>query len=454
MNARQLALELLSLVKGQDSYTTERRRTSRFRRHWRADGPLKCAVCGGVDPSVPVDAAHLLALEENGTTVEENLLPLCSTSLDGRRRNAGFWLQRLLDQYEGQGISLQSAAQVHGIRMGCHELLDYGLVSKETLADPTTRTSLVRTQALAKALDGAGGEFGVRSKGSKVTEARTKVSNAKTLPDLLVAECALISLLRRTGDAGVREALDRCRGLVGAIGDDSSAPRSRFYYEFALALQVGERQQGLRETKAYLAKSKGAATPDSGSWGMSEIELVHAEVLSAHPKTVGRHVQSWMQRQDVGLVSIDQDSKLNAHNKARWRMNYLMHRSRMLAKVAVAQRRPDTAKVREALERAWRYRNGITAEAGWTRFQSVHLVTLEGIVLHLEGKYVEALACLARALRPMTTGRGKRPEGVSDIAYCMSRCFRAIGRESAARKADTLAREVLDQRSGVLWPQS
>lgn len=182
---------------------------------------------------------------------------------------------------------------------------------------------------------------------------------------------------------------------------------------------------------------------------MSHLELVHAEFLASTLGEVVKRKDKWSRRQDNALAAVDADASLPPHHKGRWRMNYLMHRAKLLAKAALCGA-ATPEELSGALEAAWTFRNTCTIVDGWTRFQGVHLVTLEGIVLHVRHDHEKALRCVARGLRPMTKGRGKRPEGMKDAAYCMARCFDSLALTGKRDKAKEEGDAVFDQRSGVV----
>lgn len=127
------AKKLLALADGFDDHKQEREATKEFRKRWAKEGSLVCAICGFDKAPRLVEVAHRRALEEYGHTVLANLVPLCRSSVDGMPRNGQHLLSRLLDMHAGRTISIGRAAHKQGMRLGCHDLLDNGLIPKSGL---------------------------------------------------------------------------------------------------------------------------------------------------------------------------------------------------------------------------------------------------------------------------------------------------------------------------------
>ena len=448
-----IASQLRDLLRSNDTYNFERRLTAKYKRGWRECGPIQCAICGVSEPGAKIDAAHIRALEENGVTCAENLVPLCSTTLRDRRHHGGSILQRLVNQYEDADISLGQAAFDVSTRIGCHDLLDYGLIPKESLRGLHSDLIQQRTCALSLTLKILGGESGIRTKGSRIEKARVDAKVAVDINEKIAAECVLISRLRRTSNVAVVEASERCGRLELLFNTEgiSDAVASRALYEMALTAQVCIPQTELQVSKAYLVRLCAAVDPFSASWGISELALIQCEFFTATRREMSTELLKWLSRQEDALRRITEDQRMSPHTRARWRMNCLLHRAQLLVKAALINSREYLGNARKALADAWKFRDKTTVETGWGRFHGVLLTILEGILLQIEGQDEEALAAMARALRTMATGRGKRPEGLKDIALCVAVSFQRLGNAYSSTVAKSIGDGIVDQRSSVYW---
>ncbi len=458
--------KLAEILKVHDDLNRERQKTASVaekvfktpRSEWR------CALCGHNVPLAPrIAAAHIFPLEEGGQTEESNLIPLCEGALHISTAISKTldWLSKQVIPKAvsfGQGLTVALGKDPEVI--GCHKLLDYGLISRTAIRDvkntrPKRRGYVeIRHAALNIPLDRLDTEFSPgTSRSRRITRLKRRVLQAFPSADERIVEtCKLISAARRlVSPRYLSLAQKHCRHLQEFLrqhwSNISPANLSRFYYEHALLSMVQQPKPDLRQTIRSLEKSFRYARVggEQSGWARSRLEWVHAQTF-ASSKITARQYARLMKAQEECIQILAPKRGGGDPDKIRWMMNSLMHRAQLQVK---AGRINDA---RDSVQRARELRDHLNVATGWTQFQAVHLNAIEGAILAWTGEYERALRLLSRALIPMRATRGKRPEGYKDIAQSAAWVLKQMGRKEEARKVDYIARRMVDGRSGFWVP--
>ncbi len=455
---------LASFLEEYDHLDRERRRTARVAD--RCFGPKtswKCALCGRGKPQVPrIGTAHIVPLEEGGSTDQDNLIPLCEGTV---------WvstaLALALDWHSQQTTpanlsfvdALGRSSRFTEDDLGCHKLFDSGLISRSTIREVRATRSgwgqyrRAREAALNLPLADLASEFNPTSARARGVERLSRQRlESETVPETWCrATCKLISAARRLADDAF---LSLARNLVSQLvrlyrsrppGISKSA-WSLFFYENALVLMVQQPRPDLAGAILALKRSFTLATEaeDDRGYAMSRLEWVHANTFASNTMSA-RAYRGLAREQEDARRRLGYKGDPQTADEKRWVMNYLMHR----AQLQIKARR--TADARESLAQARNLREQLTVATGWTQFQAVHLNTIEGAILAFEEDYTNALRLLARALIPMKSARGKRPEGYLDVARCAAWVLIKAGNQKGGRDLRNAVRNLHDGRSGF-WP--
>ncbi len=463
MEVTALLRALGTILSGYDDLPKERAKTES--EATVAFGPRAariCAVCGRSTPQVEKIAfAHIVPLEEGGTTSADNLIPLCEGTvlLSTTLARVLDWQSRLADPCPITfGEALLSALDIRPEAIGCHKLFDSCLMTRRAIRNVRERRgewggfSQLRGTVFEYPLTNLGAEYSPTSARRRtVRRIMSGLAAFDSSDDAWYEQvCKLISASRRTSAQSVFHiAQYYCKKLDKLLqqGDRSSAKiRARVYYEKALVSMAQQPDPDLRGAVRHLERSCWYAKKANhlAGWAMSRLEWVHAKTFSS-PSIDTRTYQRMLAQQDLALAVLTGGGKVKGPDEIRWVMNALEHRAQLQVK---ARRIDDAA---ESLGRARDYRDNLTVVAGWTKYQAIHMNTIHGAIAALQGHYDDALRLLSRALIPMRVSRGKRPEGYLDVARCAAWTLGQLGRSADTRRVRHVAREMRDGRSGF-WP--
>ncbi len=455
---------LAAFLERHDHLDRERRRTARVAE--RCFGPRpswKCALCGRAKPEVPrIGRAHIVALEEGGSTDQANLIPLCEGTV---------WvstaLARALDWYSQQTApsklsfvaALGRCSSITEADMGCHKLFDSGLISRSTIREVHANRPRwgayrhIRDEALNVPLADLASEFNPTSARARGVQrlSRQRLDSHEISEDWCRTTCRLISAARRLADDVF---LSLARNLLAELDrvhrsrppSISTGTWSLFFYEKAMVLMVKQPRPDLAGAILALGRSCKLArqAKDDRGYAMSRLEWVHANTFASRTMTAQRY-RGLVREQDEARRLLGYKGEPQTADEKRWAMNYLMHR----AQLQIKARR--TADARQSVAQARNLREQLTVATGWAQFQAVHLNTIEGAILALDGDYTNALRLLARALIPMKSARGKRPEGYLDVARCAAWVLIQARMLREGVRLRAAVRNLHDGRSGF-WP--
>lgn len=447
--------ELARLLEPWDMRSRNRRRMDVAWRKVAArfgEKAANCIVCGGA----PIWRCHVRP-QEDGFGPEENLVPLCErgpiSPAIGSVLEA--WWAREPNQKSGTAwkewnrMSFAQLVREKEARISCHKLLDDGFISVQAIASCSTGNlhPEIRIKALDVPMTKLDSNFGATTlRHRRLQKLKVYASSLSVGSDeWCKAHCELISTARRlSSPRAMRAALEAVSVVESAVDSAAITPRTRswFYYEKGLTWMQRHPDPDIRQAIACLQRSIGVAGDATKSSAMSELELIHAEMLAA-VSTSRSNFPDWEVRQDRALqVLSDEPDK-------RWTVNQRLHRAQIRLK-----KWQDPHGVLEELASIRDARYQMTLANGWTRFQAVHLASAEGLAYAQAEQYEEAMVALARATIVMSSGcRGKRPEGYRDIASCAAWVLKRMrGQKERARQVAALAARMVDGRSGV-WRQ-
>jgi hypothetical protein len=449
---------LAKVLASHDHLPRERKLTARVAK--KSFGPKDtwhCALCGRAKPEVPdIGRAHIVALEEGGKTRDDNLIPLC----EGERRVStalGIALDWYSEHQANDSISLAAGLARVGIseaQLGCHKLFDAGLISTANIRDVRSHTGRwghynnLRDQVFAGPISSLATEFNPTSARARgVRGLRHRLSQLETgSEEWFLSACKLISAARRLANPeflslALRYTTELDRFATGRASSVSLAGLALFFYEKALVFMVQQPEPDLTAAIRALQRSCDCArtAKDNRSFALSRLEWVHAKTFAAGPMTASAF-QALTDEQERAIALLGKTA-----GEPRWMFNHLIHKAQLQVK---ANR---VSMTRDTVARARALRETLTVSTGWAQFQAVHINSIEGAILALEGEYADALRLLARALIPMKASRGKRPEGYLDVARCAAWVLKRKGQGEEARELEELAKHLRDGRSGF-WP--
>jgi len=456
-----LLRELSKLLEPFDDLMRERRKTEYNAK--AAFGPRhnwKCAICGRSMPAVPlIAAAHITPLQECGSTTQENLIPLC----EGIRRFC-LTLASALDLFSPQsdsGMLLRTALTTLGMNadeLGCHKLLDGGLISRKQIRQLRTNTngwgkhSGIREAVFDTPLCKLNSEYSPSS-----ARIRTLARLKRTLKDSALSPAdwfnrrrEIISAARRlTSIRYLKMAKRHSNELEVYLTSRADViplkSQSQFLYEKALLFMIDDKEPNLQAAINALEKSCDLATQgdDVLGWAMSRLEWVHASTWAATEITP-EYFDQLMNHQNEAIQILIRHREPGLLLAIRWQLNSLVHRAELEVKAGRMDAALATIKCAKEL------RDKLTVTEGWAEFQAVHLNTTEAAACALKSDFGRSLKLLSRGLVLMQAGVGKRPEGYKDIANCAAWVFEQRGNSELAGSVRSIADRMVDGRSG-LW---
>lgn len=410
----------------------------------------RCVLCG----ESPRWRCHVRPQEE-GFCPDDNLVPLCERGAISKvisKALAVWWERELKDRTtpewkEWNLITFRSLLRELSINaeVGCHKLLDDGFISVQTMTSVVLGRlhREVRERALDVSMSRLNSNFGAATiRHLRLRQLRKRAGSFEKGSEPWCLEyCEFISTARRLSSPRMMTyALRAVQEVLPHIETNNAitcTTRSRFYYEYALTEMQRHPDPNIHHAIDLLHKSV-AATDDPRSAAMSELELIHAEMLAAKPGSLILLDLEARQKAALRVVSKDADK--------RWTVNQRLHRCQVLLKRGL-----DWQDILAEVTRIRDARHKLTLANGWTRFQAVHLASLEGMAYAQGGESEKALVALARATIVMSFGcRGKRPEGYKDIAMCAAFVLgQGPGEECRCSQVKDIADRMLDGRSGV-----
>ena len=414
----------------------------------------RCVLCG----ESPRWRCHVRPQEE-GFCPDGNLVPLCERGAISNvvaQALKVWWEREPKDRTTPEwsawnNISFGSLLKELALdaKVGCHKLLDDGFISVQAMASavPGRLHKEVREKALVVSMSKLDSNFGAATvRHIRLKQLQKRACSFEEGSDAWCLEyCELISTARRLSSPRMMgRALRTAQQVLRHVETNKAitgTTRCRFYYEYALTFMQRHPDPDFYLAIARLRESVKEAVSDPRSAAMSELELIHAEMLAARPRSQGP-LPDWEARQDAALQALSNDAD------KRWTMNQRLHRCQIRLKQGLNWQ--DTLREVTSIRDA---RHELTLANGWTRFQAVHLASLEGMAYAQGGEIEKALNALARATIVMSFGcRGKRAEGYRDIAMCAAWALgqrRGEGRRCS--QATSLADRMIDGRSGVWW---
>lgn len=463
---RALISELTELLLEWDWLETERCKTGHVAKTaFRGRADWKCALCGArKNQPRDVIAAHILPLAEAGKTEKKNLIPLChggSISVAVGHALKKFsstpsQMEAMKSKATSLGSALNAAESNAEQTIGCHQLLDSGLISRREIRQ--VRDALQnwgqhagrRRQCFKTPLSQLDVEFnpGV-GRNSLYSTAKNRLESACIQDKKWVANVGiLMTLARRSFNRRIFPVAERYGGILEAFlerteSQNADIRRDKAYYELALLVMIQLPQPNLTKAIQLLQQSCDEAKRlgDLKSWSMSRLEWVHARIFAAD-YMADEEYKELVREQDEAIRQLGLGEGQSDAHISRWFMNYLMHRTQLHLKAGKIEQASQSGR------EAWSFRETLNVTTGWRQFQAVHLNTIDGVIRAWQGEYEESLRFLARAARVMRAARGKRPEGYKDVANCAAWVLAQMGKTAAAAKADRISREMVDGRSG------
>ena len=410
----------------------------------------RCVLCG----KLPRWRCHIWPQEE-GFCPDDNLVPLCERGAISKvicKALSEWWKREPEDRTTLKWKAWNLITFGNLLRelsidaeVGCHKLLDDGFISVQTMTSiiPGRLHEEVRERALDVPMSKLDSNFGAATiRHIRLRQLQNRTSSFEKGSDAWCLEyCEIISTARRLSSPRIMtRALQAVQEVLPHVETNKAITgktRSRFYYEYALTEMQRHPDPNIHHAIDLLRESI-AATDDPRSAAMSELELIHAEMLAAQPES--DIFPDLERRQRAALLPVSND------DDKRWPLNQQLHRCQVRLKRGLNWQ--DTLNELRSIRDA---RHKLTLANGWTRFQAVHLACLEGMAYAQGGESDQALFALARAAIIMSIGcRGKRPEGYKDIAMCAASILGQRPVEARRYyKVKSIADRMIDGRSGV-----
>lgn len=482
------AVRRLKKLLNLDSVSKEERKKTRevARATFGSRTGWKCWICGRKKDDGKsvryIAAAHIRPIEEGGTTTSTNLIPLCegemalSTTLE---QVLNWCAAKNEDSRKKKSLAeaLKSARICNINNLGCHQFFDFGLISRAKIrhvrrlgSQESGSHHAVRQEALNTPLEFLATDYSpANARQKSVSRLKSKISKLerarrKNIPNWFEINRQLISASRRLSAKKFLQIATKIGNALEKFlnSDDrgviNKRERSAFFYEKAFICMISD-PPDLRKALYYLKLSCAEVeNSDNPKYQKSEVmsrsEWVHATTFFASEISDDLYKELI----DVQNQCLDNINKLNGEDVGRWKMNIDMHRVQLQlkAKKISDARACFTAIINE------RDKRDVTN--GWTPFQGVHMNIIDGVLLAHEAvefdkdsenfrdRLRSSLRRLARAAATMAAARGKRPEGYKDLAECAAWVLKQIGDEERHAVIDSIAKNIMDGRSGIWVP--
>lgn len=398
-----------------DPKNTERCKTNQIKKKIIKENGAICAICG--EKNSKIVAAHIEPLEAGGVTTEENIILLCSKSINSDAP-------------------------------GCHELFDDGLTSIKQIEKLKNRNCscewgsirkqmmvLWEKRKMAKNSEDplqqliSKRHWGIALKLLKKAKVNTQDEESFSI---IIKEAEINR--KRSAKDGLKQARKLLDFANKSIKSIPEILHSRLYYESGYVhLLCGEHDLA---TEQFELSEKHAS---------NNIERTSAFWLWLNAEIALRGNQS---RWDIVEKKMDEihrnKNQANSTLAARIHANGLFNRVR----VFLIQNKFEKAK--DKLDEAVEHWKNMDIESGWEKSFFPTMLSLKGqVLLSTTRRKTDAEAALnlfSRYIVIMLAGR-QVPEGIRDVLFPAAKCLRIMGKNKDAKHVEITASRILDGAS-------
>lgn len=397
-----------------DIKSNETKKTSQIKKEIikESGNEEKCAICGR--EKLRIEAAHIEPLEAGALTTKENIILLCSNS-------------------------------INSVTPGCHELFDEGLTSiklieklknstdsyengsirekmmelwKETKTDKNTQNplqQLISKKHWGKAL-------------YSLKEQKKCTPNGINF-SIIIKEAEINR--KRTAKGGLKQA----RKLLDSIG--KIIPKlfhSQFCYELGYVhLLSGEHDLALKQFELSQKKENDNIKKTATFWLWLNAEIA---------------LKGNQSRWDIVQKKMDEIFKNK--NQTNSIFSKRIHANGLFNIVRVFLIKKEFEKAKDRLDEAIEHWKEMDITTGWEKSFIPTILSLRGQVLvslkDTESDINKALKLFSRYLVIMLAGK-QVPEGIRDVLFPVAECLRKIGNKKIADNVEEIAKRILDGAS-------